>query len=822
MKHIHTNATTSDEITEREINNRKLARQAAAESIVLLQNDGILPINPGSIALYGAGASATIKGGTGSGEVNERYSVTIEQGLINSGFTITTDSYLREYEKLLREEKESFRKTHSKSLITGSADERINFMAEQFRYPVGRLITAEEIKNCGTETCIYVIARQAGESADRRLDLYDYNLTQTEIDNLRLISASFGKAIVLINAGAQMDISQIGELDVNAVIYFCQQGMEGGSALADILTGAVTPSGCLASTWARKYEDIPNAMEYSYLKGHTDFEEYKEDIYVGYRYFDSFGITPAYEFGYGLSYTEFLIENVEISAKKSHITCLVKVTNTGARYSGKKTVQLYVSAPSGKLRREYQSLAAFAKTKTLAPGESETLELHFEITDLAGYDEDTASFILEQGDYIVRTGGSSINTQVAAVFSLDNTIAVEMCENICTLDRELVQIKPDEIVVHAIPAEIKKLSVFTTDITTITHDYKMPEPKISENTKKILEKLNISDMLKVVCGTGVYDSAPQFMAQGAAAYTTSHLAKMGVPNAVLCDGPAGVRLQKTSVRKKRGKVKPVGVAMEIMEDLPNIAKKYMQGNPAKGDLLYQYATAFPVGTALAQTWNTSLLGKVGAAIGAEMAEYGVTFWLAPGINIHRNPLCGRNFEYYSEDPFLTGKLAAAVIGGVQSHDGCYATIKHYAANNQETNRNKTNSIVSERALREIYLKGYRIAIKESGAKAVMTSYNKVNGVYTPNSFDLCTKLLRCEWGFDGVVMTDWFSTGEGLADNGGAIKAGNDLIMPGGRWYTNSLKEALNAGDLSADDLYLCCARVLEAVLSGRTGIVLK
>ena len=262
--------------------------------------------------------------------------------------------------------------------------------------------------------------------------------------------------------------------------------------------------------------------------------------------------------------------------------------------------------------------------------------------------------------------------------------------------------------------------------------------------------------------------------------------------------------------------------MELMDSMPKIVKNAMLGNPKKGTLLYQYASAFPVGTALAQTWNTELIERIGNAIGTEMAEFGVTYWLAPGMNIHRNPLCGRNFEYYSEDPLLTGKMAAAITRGVQAYEGCYVTIKHYSANNQEDNRNKSDSRVNEKALREIYLKGFRIAVEEGGAKSVMTSYNRLNGTYTPNSYDLCTNLLRCEWGFRGVVMTDWFSTGKGLGGNGAAINAGNDLIMPGGKYYLKALKSALQDGSLKEGELRLCCARVIEAAINGRTGIELE
>jgi beta-glucosidase len=823
MKQIRTNATPNNEVTERETAHRKLARDAAAESIVLLKNDGTLPFTPCSIALYGAGAATTIKGGTGSGEVNERYSVTIEQGLKNAGFTVTTDPWLREYEKLMHTQKAAAMKALAKKLINSSSDNRINIMANSFQYPVGRPISAADIEGSKSgadcETCIYVLARQAGECSDRSLENHDFSLTQTEIDNIKIVSASYTKTVVVINVGGPMDLSPLEEIGgINAILFFCQQGMEGGSAFADIVTGGVTPSGCLASTWPRKYEDLPNAMEYSCLKGHTDYEEYKEGVYVGYRYFDSFNVVPRYEFGYGLSYSRFSIECSGASVDKTKITVKAKVTNTGNLYSGKKCVQLYVSAPGGKLLREYQGLAAFAKTNLLAPGRHEEIALDFDIKDLAGYDVQSASFILEKGDYILRLGESSKTTKVIAILTLDSTVVTEVCENVCKLDRDLVEIKPAGQTSQEIPNGVKRLSVKASDIPTEKHDYKIPKPAIGTKTEAILNKLELEDMLKVIVATGMMKNDSYFLVPGAAANTTSHLVGIGLPNAALCDGPAGLRIQRTSVKLKNGEVKPVEAMMEFMEYAPWFIRRYLFCDLKKGSPLYQYTSAFPVGTALAQTWNTPLVERIGKAVGAEMVEFGVTFLLAPGMNIQRNPLCGRNYEYYSEDPLLTGKMAAASTRGVQGFEGCYVTIKHYAANNQETNRNHTNSVVGERALREIYLKGYRIAVEEAGAKGVMTSYNRLNGVYAPESYDLCTKLLRCEWGFDGVVMTDWFSTGKGLASNGLAVKAGNDLICPGGDEFLKALKKDIEEGLVNIEDIRLSCARVLEAVVNGRTG----
>jgi beta-glucosidase len=333
---------------------------------------------------------------------------------------------------------------------------------------------------------------------------------------------------------------------------------------------------------------------------------------------------------------------------------------------------------------------------------------------------------------------------------------------------------------------------------------------------KWLESLTTDEKIKLVMGTGYAPIERGINVPGAAAITTAEFMERGINSIALADGPAGLRLGKTSVIMKSGKIKGAEPAMEMLRYAPSFIKKFLTANPEKNELLYQYGTAFPVGTALAQTWSMELMEEFGRAVGTEMVEYGVTFWLAPGMNIQRNPLCGRNYEYYSEDPLLTGKIAAAATRGVQSFEGCYATIKHYAANNREHKRNHSDSIMSERTMREIYLKGFKIAVKEADAKSVMTSYNLLNGTYTANSHDLCTKLLRCEWGFNGVVMTDWSATGKGMADNGAAIKSGNDLIMPGGKAFFKRLKEDLQAGAVTEEELNLACANVLEAIANSR------
>lgn len=825
MKNLWTKAVTDNSVSKRELAHQKLAREAAAESIVLLQNDGTLPICAGKIALFGAGAAFTIKGGTGSGEVNERHAVTIWEGLKNAGFTITTEKWLNDYLVHLEEEKEAFYKQMVEMVknAEGNLDDlSINLMANPFHYPAGRLITEAEIRESETDTAIYVISRQAGECSDRSLTKYEYTLEPNEIENIKKIAAGYAKTIVALNVGSSIDISPLEEIEgVNAVLYFCQQGMEGGSAFADVVTGKVSPSGCLTNTWAKKYDDLPFAREYSYLKGKIDKEYYKEGIYVGYRYFDSFQVAPRYEFGFGLSYTDFEVDCTDVQTNGSKVTATAKVTNVGTKFAGKKVVQLYVSCPNGILEREYQSLAAFGKSKELAPGESEELKLCFDLRELAGYDEETCTYLLDAGEYVLRLGASSRCTKTIAVLTLDEKAVTEQCKAVCpvpdgAIDALIELTSPEDLTActDGLGEDIFRLAVKASDIPTVVHNYEEPDEKYSDKVNKWLQELSTEDQLKFVAGTGYGNMEEGFFVPGAAAFTCYDYLDKGICDVSLCDGPAGLRLHAVSMIKESGEIEGVGTAMEMEKYLHSDRLKEKENE--QGTLVYQYTTAFPVGTALAQTWNTEMMEAFGQAVGAEMEEFGATFWLAPGMNIQRNPLCGRNYEYYSEDPLLTGKMAAAATRGVQSHEGCYVTIKHFAANNQEMDRNHSDSIIGERTLREIYLKGFKIAVQDSDPKSLMTSYNLLNGVYTPNSYDLCTNVLRYEWGFDGVVMSDWFSTAKGQAENGLAIKSGNDLIMPGGEEYLAALRSEFEKGILTKEDIRRSCARVLEAVANSK------
>lgn len=814
---IRNKTAFTDEVTPLEKENAQVSYEAALEGIVLMENDGTLPLKPGKVALYGAGAGMTIKGGTGSGEVNERHAVSILEGMEEAGFTVTTKRWLKGYEEEYKKGEEAYAAEFRRRMMKLDI---VNMMGTPYQYPFGQPVTIEDVQDSDTDTCIYVVARQAGESADRKLKNFEYSLSDEEKANLAMCAANYEKMIVVINVGAVFDMSFLDEIaGIGAVVYYAQQGMTGGKAFADLISGKVSPSAKTVDTWPKKYEDIPFAMDYSYLNGDVDEEYYREGIYVGYRYFDSYDVEPRYPFGYGLSYTDFSVENENVLVDGAKVTVTAKVTNTGDTYAGKEVVQLYVSCPQTGMEKEYQKLAAFVKTDELKPGECETVSLAFDIQDVASYREDDAAFVLEKGDYILRLGTSSRDTSAVAAVVLDDDIVTEQCAHICPVVYTVKEMEAPMLTdTHDIQdTDLERIPLKTADIATAGHQYAEPEIYSSPVTDAVLNVLSDEELCDVVTGAGVSGGGPKFFeAPGSAGYTTGELIGKGLPNVCLADGPAGLRLQKTSVVMRNGRLKGVEPMLSAMNYIPDFMKKFAFGNPEKQPCVYQFATSFPVGLALAQTWNTALVERVGEAVGKEMERYGVTYWLAPGMNIHRNPLCGRNFEYYSEDPLLTGKIAAAMSRGVQSRRGCYVTIKHFCCNNQEDNRNHTNANVNERALREIYLRGFRIAVQEGHAKAVMTSYNKVNGTYTNSSYDLLTKVLRNEWGFDGIVMTDWFATGKGVGSHSDAIEAGNDLIMPGGKGAAGELKKRLRAGELDTKALKRCAANVIRGITGSR------
>ncbi len=844
-------AAKSPEITSRETAHMELSRTLAGECVVLLENDGTLPLETGGrLALFGTGARRTVKGGTGSGDVNVRSSVSIEQGLAEAGYEIATAGWLDRYEEKCRCAQKDYAVWLAETARRENTSELSIVFAHPYKEPAPETITEEDINRSDADTAVYVIARNSGEGADRHSERGDYLLFEEEKQQIALLAERYRKTVLVLNIGGVMDMSEIRAIPgVNAVVLMSQLGNTGGLVLADVLTGKVNPSGKLTDTWAAQYSDYPSSAGFSHNDGNVDDEYYTEGIYVGYRYFDTFGVEPVYCFGYGKSYTEFSIETEKAEVSGGQAAVHVRVKNVGGHYSGKEVVQVYYSAPAGKLAKPYQELAAFGKTGLLAPGEEEVLKITFAVRDMASYCEACASWVLEAGDYVIRVGNSSRNTRAAAVLTLDKTVKTEILKNLFADSQRVEEIVPPSDAVcgpcDGDKAEIR-IALKASDIETRTAAYqgrrreyadKRPEKLTMADIKagrctaeELAAQLTVEELANLCVGTlraeeGSVVGNASALVPGAAADTSPVVMKeRGVKSMILADGPAGLRLQPVFKTTKTGELLPGGAVMgDICEPFdPNLKEE-------ETDTYYQYCTAIPIGWALAQSWNPSLLEEIGSMVGAEMELFGVDLWLAPAMNIHRNPLCGRNFEYYSEDPYVSGKVAAAVTRGVQSHPGRGTTIKHFAANSQEDNRYFTNSHINERAIREIYIKGFEIAVKEAQPLSIMTSYNLLNGVHTANSYDLIQAAARDEWGFEGVVMTDWFTSQERPLQPGdipviypisastGCIYAGNDMQMPGCRKNVEDIVEAVTSGSekdgyrITLADLQFNAANVIRA-----------
>lgn len=814
--------TLSPEPTEPELRNRALAREAAAEGFVLLKNErGALPLKDHKIALYGMGARMTVKGGLGSGSVEERYSVNIEDGLKNAGYEITTQDWLNDYDAEYASTYQAYHDMVEEKVKGLTNPMQIIPLAHSFvyRYPSGRPVTHADIEKSGTDTAIYVLMRQAGEGNDRKLEKGDYYLTDIERENLQILAQAYAHTILVINVGGHIDMAFMDEIPgIDAAVLFVQGGEEGGNALADVLSGKSNFSGKLADTIPMRYEDIPFGGEFSYLNGDVRNEYYKEGIYVGYRYFDSFRKAVRYPFGFGLSYTDFTVETKSVTLNKTSVTARVEVRNVGG-FSGKEVVQLYVSAPGGK--KEYQRLVTFGKTGQLKPGVCEILELTFDLAECSSYCEAAAAWVLDAGKYVIRIGNSSRDTTVAAVIDLPGTVVTRQYRNCCAAVDELPVFVPETDQAD-LPECALLLTADPADFVTEAVHYTEPDITETEQEQKILDGLTVQEQSWFLQG-GALRNPPKGTLEihGAAGKTATELLNKGIRNVIFSDGPAGVNIGNKVKALPMGGFAPAVVPERYCWGVLGTAMK-AQLEKIPGRIVYRYATAWPVEMLLAQTWNRELLRTIGEAVGEEMLNFGITIWLAPGMNIHRNPLGGRAFEYYSEDPVLTGEMAAALTRGVQSHQGLGVSVKHFCCNNSEDNRNGISANVSERALREIYLKGFEIAVRKSQPKTVMSSYNMLNQVYTANRHDLLTDILRCEWGFEGLVMTDWGSTNDHAGRPELAAPAGNDLIMPGSDYDRERILKAIADGKLSPDAVRRSACRVLRMMLAANTPVLIE
>ena len=774
-----------------------LSKEAAKEGMVLLKNRGdILPLKKGTrVALFGKAAFDYVKGGGGSGDVTVAYIRNLYEGLKMQKDVVSIFEPLCDY----------YRKDVERQYAQGS----VPGMTIEPEVPQELLDEAKAY----ADTAVISICRFSGEGWDRKsiVDTDNKNMGEGELDMavrsskifangdfclsaqeaamVETVKKNFPRVVVVMNVGGMVDTSWFVREDaIGAVLMAWQGGMEGGLAAAELLAGKGNPSGKLSDTFAQTLEDYPSTGDFHESR---DYVNYTEDIYVGYRYFETVPGADQkvnYPFGFGLSYTTFQTDVLSAEEKEGQVRIQVEITNTGSR-DGKEVVQVYFEAPQGRLGKPKRQLIAFAKTRSLRPGESQRLYLSFEIRDMASYDDtgkvQKAAYVLEKGDYFFHVGTSVRDTvRLDYVYQVKGDTVTEQLESRLTpseLPRRMLsdgsyeevpqregndpnanelERMPEDMMEGYVPAvrPRDRYQLWREPYKKGAHIFKeVAEGKLTP--EEFLAQLTDEETAQLLGGqpnTGVANT-----------FGYGNLPEYGVPSVMTADGPAGLRIAPEC-----------GVT----------------------------TTCWPCSTLLACSWNPEIVEAVGLAGGAEVKENNIAVWLTPAVNIHRSPLCGRNFEYYSEDPYLAGKLASAMVRGIQAnHIG--ATVKHFALNNKETNRKNSDSRVSERAAREIYLKAFEIIVREAKPWSIMTSYNIINGHRASENADLLEGILRGEWGFDGCITTDWWTCGEHYKE----VKAGNDIKM--GCGYPERLLDALEKGCLTRKEMDACALRVLKLIL---------
>ena len=793
-------------------------RALTPDCLVLLKSDGSFPLAaPEPIALYGSGARCTVKGGSGSGDVNVRHYPTIEEGLEAAGCPVTTKTWLDGYDAAKAEARRAFVAAMQQKVAAEGLGALSGLMGAEPPEPTYDL----PLSGAG-ETAVYVLARRSGEGTDRTDAPGDLRLTETEVRDILALQQTYKRFLLVLNTGGVVDLSPVVDKVAN-ILLLSQPGIAVGDAFADVLLGKAAPSGKLTATWAAA-NDYAGPGDFAC----PDDTLYREGIYVGYRYFDAAGKTPLFPFGYGLSYTTFALRAGAVTVHGARVCVQATVTNTGAR-PGRQVTQLYLRKPAGALDEPARELAAYQKTRTLAPGESETLTLAFDLPELAAYDAAAGAWVLEAGTYWLYLGTDSRDAALCGALALGERVTVQQAAPVGGTP-DSAEWSPAPTPAEQLPAGMVPVPLDPAALVAAPAVPAEPDPEALAAVQAMTD-----EELAALC-VGRFGSAGSGNIVGSAGVNVAGAAgesrafpEKDIPGLVMADGPAGLRL---AARYAVAGSQAVPVGGDSMAAMIELIPEAMRGAIAAavgasapsaltGPVYEQPCTAIPIGTALAQSWDPAVAEACGDLVGKEMERFGVHLWLAPAMNIHRSPLCGRNFEYYSEDPLLTGRTAAALTRGVQKHPGCGVTLKHFCCNNQETNRMHSNSQVSPRALRELYLKGFAIAVREAAPAAIMTSYNLLNGEHTSQRADLMEELLRKEWGYRGLVMTDWVIAGmtaDGkkypMACASGTIRAGNDLMMPGSPADQNDLLTALRDPavryPLTRANLERCGARIVE------------
>ena len=815
---------------------KKIARKIAEESIVLLKNaNHILPLKEKKeIAFFGRTQIGTLYSGNGSGGANIAGCGTILEECEKRG--IKPESLLKEFYEYKASaeqvtEEDEFDWTKVSEMVNSGIMYEIfgKYKAPLDEYDVPETLIFQAAEK--TDTAIFVIGRNSGgEECDRHLP-EDYYLTRSEESLLKDICTHFANVVIVLNVNGLIDLSWMKKYaSIKSLLFIGIPGEEGASALAGILTGEINPSGKLAVTIAEHYEDYPSADHFSWDKEHLenilDYESYGlsseengstgftkspvtvywEDIYTGYRYFDTFGKQVLYPFGYGLSYTAFAISDALVKKQNGGILVTADVKNIG-EMSGKEVIQIYLSKvyPAEGVERPYQELKGFEKTSDLAPGEKEQVKIWIPWRELAVYDEERAAWVIESGDYLLKMGNSSRDTFVKGLICVEKTILAEQCTNCLNITEcnngkieFLTQKENDAEMASVLNITEQNKDVSGQNIIFVTpedvHDVQenrkcgketisKAETTVSEREKeRNLAELSIKELAALCVGYGPgtpfaavgdrSDPSTIFDDEGKPMTTNSH--PTGYPGYV---SPA---IEEKGIKSVFYKDGPAGIG----------------------------GVAWPTEMLIACSFDKKLWQMFGDAVGKECEEQQVNVWLAPAVNLHRNPLCGRNFEYFSEDPYLTGVCACEITKGVQNDRPVIVCPKHFAANEQETfrrgnagkNVDAVDSILTERALREQYLKPFEMLVKDAGIACIMTSFNKINGSFSGGSHDLCTHILREEWGFEGAVVTDWGDM-DMVVDGADAVAAGNDIVMPGGPPVIRQILKGYEEGRVTREEL---------------------
>lgn len=758
------------------------AAKMVSEGIVMLKNDNnALPLDTDrEVAVFGRIQFHYYKSGTGSGGmVNVTKVVNILDGLIDNGIKVN-EKLLGTYRK--------WDKENPFDLGEGWGGEPWS----QKEMPLDEGLVKETAKSC--ETAIVIIGRTAGEEQDNRLEAGSYLLSDDEIAMLTVVRKHFKKVVLLLNVGNIIDMTDINRIAPDSVLYVWQGGMTGGKGTADVLTGKVSPSGKLPDTIAYKASDYPSDANFGREENR---DIYAEDIYVGYRYFETFAKEKVlYPFGFGLSYTEFEIKTEKAEITEGAVKLSVSVKNIGS-YKGKEVIEVYCEAPQGRLGKAARVLCGFEKTKELVPQEEQTIEIAVDIAKLASYDDsgvtgNKSCYVLEAGEYKFYVGSDVRSAEYACSFEQGEDLVTERLTQSLAPVESFERIKPvceggafsigrEAVPVSEVDESARRLEKLPKEIAyTGDKGIKLWDVKNGKNTMdEFIAQLSDYDLSCIIRGEGM--GSPRVTAGTASAFggVSENLNGFGIPAGCCSDGPSGMRLDCGTK-----------------------------------------AFSLPNGTMIASSFNKELTSELFTFMGLEMAANKVDCLLGPGMNIHRHPLNGRNFEYFSEDPFLTGKMAAAELKGMAGA-GVTGTIKHFCANNRETNRHFIDSVVSERALREIYLKGFEIAVKEGGASSVMTTYGIVNGLWTAGNFDLNTVILREEWGFKGFTMTDWWANinvrgkEPDKTDLAAMARAQNDVYMvcPDGEKNDDNTLVALENGGIERCELQRNAANICGFLL---------